>query len=172
MLKNYLRQKVSLYCARQKEVLFLLPFQNHSFLWFFLKCCSVAQLCPTLCDPMDCSMPRFPVPHLTRGCLYYLLRAGLSVLPKCLFPPLCSFEWCILIIIRLSFRWRNTMQFEFRTDFVEISLLTVTFTHFCLWMRKKGKPLSLYTSSPCLQYLASIPHTWEYTAKCFLAGTM
>ena len=24
---------------------------------------SVAQLCPTLCDPMDCSMPGFPIPH-------------------------------------------------------------------------------------------------------------
>ena len=25
--------------------------------------CSVAQLCPTLSDPMDCSMPGFPVLH-------------------------------------------------------------------------------------------------------------
>ena len=24
---------------------------------------SVAQLCPTLCDPMDCSMPGLPVHH-------------------------------------------------------------------------------------------------------------
>ena len=26
-------------------------------------CCSVAQLCLTLCDPMECSMPGFPVLH-------------------------------------------------------------------------------------------------------------
>ena len=26
-------------------------------------CCSVAKSCPTLCSPMDCSMPGFPVPH-------------------------------------------------------------------------------------------------------------
>ena len=26
-------------------------------------CCLVAQSCPTLCDPMDCSMPGFPVLH-------------------------------------------------------------------------------------------------------------
>ena len=26
-------------------------------------CCSVAQLCPTLCDPMDCSTPGFPILH-------------------------------------------------------------------------------------------------------------
>ena len=27
------------------------------------SCCSVAQLCPTICDPMDCSMPGFSVLH-------------------------------------------------------------------------------------------------------------
>ena len=26
-------------------------------------CCSVAQSCPTLCNPMDCSTPGFPVHH-------------------------------------------------------------------------------------------------------------
>ena len=30
---------------------------------YSLCCCSVAQLCPTLCDPMDCSTPGFPVHH-------------------------------------------------------------------------------------------------------------
>ena len=28
-----------------------------------MDCCSVAQSCPTLCDPMDCSTPGLPVPH-------------------------------------------------------------------------------------------------------------
>ena len=27
------------------------------------SCCSVTKLCPTLCDPMDCSTPGFPVLH-------------------------------------------------------------------------------------------------------------
>ena len=31
---------------------------------FFGYChCSVTQLCPALCDPVDCSMPGFPVHH-------------------------------------------------------------------------------------------------------------
>ena len=30
---------------------------------FSLRCCSVTQSCPTLCDPMDCRMPGFPVPN-------------------------------------------------------------------------------------------------------------
>ena len=29
----------------------------------FLYHCSVAKLCPTLCNPIDCSMPGFPILH-------------------------------------------------------------------------------------------------------------
>ena len=29
----------------------------------FCCCCSVSQSCPTLCDPVDCSMPGLPDPH-------------------------------------------------------------------------------------------------------------
>ena len=29
----------------------------------FIHCCSVPKSCPTLCDPMDCSTPGFPVLH-------------------------------------------------------------------------------------------------------------
>ena len=31
-------------------------------------CCSVAQLCPTICEPMDCSTPGFPIPHHLLEC--------------------------------------------------------------------------------------------------------
>ena len=35
-----------------------------TFFWCWaVCCCSVTQSCPTLCDPMDCSMPGFPVLH-------------------------------------------------------------------------------------------------------------
>ena len=36
---------------------------NESVLWAAGCCGSVAQLCPTLCDPMDCSTPGFLVLH-------------------------------------------------------------------------------------------------------------
>ena len=32
-------------------------------LWIYCFCCSVAKLCPTLCNPVDCSSPGLPVPH-------------------------------------------------------------------------------------------------------------
>ena len=31
--------------------------------WIYCCCCSVAGFCPTLSDPMDCSMPGFPALH-------------------------------------------------------------------------------------------------------------
>ena len=47
-----------------------LPLPSHwksSFCFLFLPvqlcCCSVAKSCPTLCNPMDCSTPGFPVLH-------------------------------------------------------------------------------------------------------------
>ena len=36
---------------------------SNKFNFHFLQFSSVAQACPTLCDPMDCSMPGFPVHH-------------------------------------------------------------------------------------------------------------
>ena len=38
-------------------------FHNFVFpnIWQTCCCCSVAKLCPPLCDPMDCSTPGFPV---------------------------------------------------------------------------------------------------------------
>ena len=36
---------------------------SFAFVSFVLSYCSLAKSCPTLCDPMDCSMPGVPVSH-------------------------------------------------------------------------------------------------------------
>ena len=36
---------------------------NCAVVWTFFQFSSVAQSCPALCDPMDCSTPGFPVHH-------------------------------------------------------------------------------------------------------------
>ena len=41
------------------------PLQNFSVPVVHSCCCSVAWLCPTLCNPMDCSTPGFPGPSLS-----------------------------------------------------------------------------------------------------------
>jgi len=44
-------------------LLTLFYFPLMSTFYFFYQFSSVTQLCPTLCDPMDCSRPGFPVHH-------------------------------------------------------------------------------------------------------------
>ena len=44
---------------------------------------SVTQLCPTLCDPMDCSMPDFPVHHqLLELAQTHVHRVGDAIKPS------------------------------------------------------------------------------------------
>ena len=45
----------------------------------FCCCCSVTQSCPTLCDPMDCSTPGFPVLHHLPECSNSSIK---SVMPS------------------------------------------------------------------------------------------
>ena len=87
----------------------------------FYQFSSVAQLCPTLCDPMDCSMPGFPVHHQppelvqTRLSIesvmtsnYLILRRPLLLLPS-IFPTLrVFFNESVLCI-----RWPKYWSFSF-----------------------------------------------------------
>ena len=43
--------------------IFITPFSNNEKIDTYTVCCSVAKSCPTLCDPMDCSMPDSSVFH-------------------------------------------------------------------------------------------------------------
>ena len=54
--------------------------------WFELQFSSVAQLCPTLCDPMDCSNPGLPVHHqLPEFTQTHVHRVGDAIQPS--HPP-------------------------------------------------------------------------------------
>ena len=85
-----------------------------SFLLLFtlLCCCSVAQSCQSLCDPMDCSMPAFPVLHYllklaqTHGhwiddaINHPILCRPLLLLPS-IFPPVVDSFWYLAKLIQL-----------------------------------------------------------------------
>ena len=58
-------------------------------------CCSVAELCSTLCDPMDCSMPGFPVPHHLPSLPKFLSIASVK-------PPSRFILWCLLLLLPQS----------------------------------------------------------------------
>ena len=82
--------------------------------------CSVAQLCPTLCDPMDCSTSGFPVyhqvPELAQTHVHQVMMPSnhLILCPPLLLPP------SIILSIRvfsnesvLHIRWPKYWSFSF-----------------------------------------------------------
>ena len=93
-------------------------------------CCSVTQLCLTLCDPMDCSMPGFPILHhllertqnscpLSQWCNATISSSchPLFFLPS-IFPSIKVFSYESFFHIR----WPNYWRFSFSiTPFNEYS---------------------------------------------------
>ena len=82
-------------------------------------CCSVAQLCPSLCNPVDCSMPDLPVPHhLPKFCPsscplhqgYHLAISSFDV-PPLLLPSAGTFPMSQLF----SFDDQKYWSFSFST---------------------------------------------------------
>ena len=97
--------------------------------------CSVAQLCPTLCNPMNCSTPGLPVPHhlpkLAQAHIHCISDAIQSSHP--LTPPSLStlnlsqnqglFQWVncshqMNKILELQLQ-HQSFQWIFRTDFLQ-----------------------------------------------------
>ena len=103
-----IKVKLLLYLWRQGEYRAISPymagFSLYSILWHVIlilchftfwphrmacgilvpcHCCSVAQLCPTLCDPMNCSMPGLPVHHqLPELAQTHVHRVGDAIQPS------------------------------------------------------------------------------------------
>ena len=107
---------------------------------------SVAQSCPTLCDPVDCSMPGFPVHHQllefaqlmpiksVMPSKHLILCCPLLLLPS-IFPSIRVFSNESVLCIRWPKYWELQLQhlswWIFRTDFL---------WDWLVWSLK-GKPL-------------------------------
>ena len=90
---------------------------------------SVAQLCPTLCDPMNCSTPAFPVHHpLPKLAHTHVSQVCLAIQPS--HPPSSPFAFNLshhqglfqLVssshqVAKLQLR-HQSFQWVFRTDFL------------------------------------------------------
>ena len=79
---------------------------------------SVTQSCPTLCNPMDCSMPGFPIHHqLPKLAQTHVHRVGDAIilchpllLPPSIFPSIRVFS----NESALHIRWTKDWSFRFR----------------------------------------------------------
>ena len=94
-----------------------------NYLLSYFQFSSVAQLCPILCDPMDCRMSSFPVHHkLLKLALTHVHRVGDAIQqlilcsPRCLLPsviPNISFFFNEPV---LWIRWPKYWSFSFSTS--------------------------------------------------------
>ena len=126
-----------------------------SRIWGFKAVSSVAQSCPTLCSPMDCSMPGFPVhhqlPELTQTHVHLVMPSShlilcrpLLLLPS-IFPSIKVFSNESVLHIRWPKYWfqlqHQSFQWTFRTDFLYDWLV-----------RSPCSPRDSQESSPTLQF--------------------
>ena len=104
------------------------------------SCCSITQLCLTLCDPMDCNTPGFPVfYHLPELAQTHVHWAGNVIQPSVLSSPSPTFS---LSQHQGLFQWVSSLhqmatvlelQFQhqsFRVDFFHFS--TIFLSIICL----------------------------------------
>ena len=106
--------------------------------FFTISCChhSVAQMCPTLCNPVDCSTPGFPVlPHLPELIQTHVHRVGDAIwpshplsspppppFPRSLFEHWGLFQWVSSShqeakVLELQLQ-HQSIQWIFRADFL------------------------------------------------------
>ena len=140
---------------------------------------SVALLCPTLCDPMDCSTPGFPVHHQPLELLklmsiksvmqsnYLILCCPLLLLPS-IFPSIRVFSsesvlpitWSTYSSFSISPSSEYSGLISFRMDWLD--LLAVQGTLRCLLQHHSSKASILWCSA---FFMVLVLHPYMTTGK-------
>ena len=109
-------------------------------------CCSGAQLCPTLCNPMDCSTPGLPVlHHLLEFAQTHVHWVGDAIQPSC--PLFCTSEnvFILLLFLTLFFFWIFKLGLAV-LYFQHIKDVLLSFEFHDFWW-KNWSHLNLYSSA-------------------------
>ena len=143
-----------------------------------LRCCSFAQLRPTLCDPMDCSMPGFTISWMVLNLMsiksvmpsnHLVLYCSLLFLPS-IFPSIrvlskesalhirCPKYWSFSFSISPSNKYSGLISF--RTDWLD--LLSVQRTLKSLLQHHSSKALILQHSA---FFIIQFSHLYISTGK-------
>ena len=91
--------------------------EKKSFLGFNPQFSSVAQLCPTYCDPMDCSTPGFPDHHQLLSIKLVMPSNHLILCHSLLLPSIFSSSSLYQVANVLECQ-HQSFQYIFRTDFL------------------------------------------------------
>ena len=119
-------------------------------------CCSVAQLCPALCDPMDCSTSGFPVfhhlpefaqihVHWVDHAIHLIVCHSFLFLPS-IFPSISVFS----NESALHVRWPNYWRFSF-TSVLPMNIQDWFPLRLTGWISMQSKGLSRVFSNTTVQ---------------------
>ena len=142
---------------------------------------SVAQSCPTLCDPMDCSTPGLPVLHQPQSLLKlmaiesvmpsgHLILCHPLLLPPSIFPSIRVFSNESALLIRWPKDWSFSFNINpsneysglisFSIDWLD--LLAVQGTHKSLLQHQSSKASILQCSA---FFIVQLSHPYMTTGK-------
>ena len=136
-------------------------------------CCSIAKLCPTLCDPVDCSTPGFPALHYLRSLLklisiesvmpsnHLILCCSLLLLPS-IFPSIRVFSNESVLCIR----WLKYWSFGISPSNEYSGLIPLGLTGL-ISLQSKGlsRTFASTTGQKC-QFFGSQPSLWSNSYLC------
>ena len=120
---------------------YLIPHIGANTTFINISCsCSISQSCLTLCDPVDCSKPGFPVlHHLPRACSSssielvmpsnHLILCCLHLLLPSIFPSIRAFS----NVSALHIRWQKYWSFSFSPSNEYSELISFTIDWFDLF---------------------------------------
>ena len=119
-------------------------------------CCSIAQLCPTPCDSMDCSTPGFPVlHHLLKLAQTHMHQVGDAIqhlvlchplLPPSIVPSIRVFSNESVLRIRWPKYWRFSFSISPSNEYSGL----ISFRIDC-WISLQSKGLSRVFSNTTVQ---------------------
>ena len=135
---------------------------------------SVAQSCPTLCDPMNCSMPNFSVHHQSQSLLklvslesvvlsnHLILCLPLLILPS-IFPRIRVFSNLSVLCIRWSKYWSFSFSISPSNEYGEDQFWWSICSSW--WSRTYGltggRAPNRLRGRELLQYKAHMLHAWR-----------
>ena len=125
---------------KKSEISHSIYFLEFTFLWLqvlhTLCCCSVAKSCPTLYDPMDCSMPGFSVlhylPEFVQTHVHWVrdaIQASHLLLPPSppsIFPSIRDFKNGSALCLRWPKYWSFSLSISPSNDYSELISFELT----------------------------------------------
>ena len=146
----------------------------------FYCCCSVTKSCPTLCNPMDCSMPGFPVLHqLSESTKPMSIESVMPsnhlflcrpILPPSIFPSIEVFSNESALSIRWPKYWSFGFSISPSNEYSGLISLRIDWSDFLVVQRTlKNLPQHHSSKASILQhsafFMVQLSHPYMTTRK-------